>query len=438
MVSDAVGTIWVSFVLLCMGLSLTILISSGGVFSSPSGKLLTFRFMFITFVFFVALRIRAMTNMSLCFLPSQVVHVRGRVIYDSSITSNGNHLMKIMLRSCGTLAGDSGSASGIVTVVGNKREIISFAAVVDLDGKFSDGLFIYDNINVIKRGWVNQVREYLITRLQYRLSFGSDDASVLSTLLLFGRSDYAQSEIRDLAQNCGCSHILALSGMHLGIIASLSTRVFGKKALGKIVSSLLVFLFVFIAGPRPSLLRAALAFYLASFHLEDRMFKVFILQMILFPFSMVELGCCYGYVAVFAIVYLSPYIKATLFQYAGKLSGLFSASIAVMVLSAPLQMMLSGKWYPAAIVASPVAGLLAATSMILGMLILAFGRIGILVNLNAWIYSALETVFTFFGTLPSSGWQGYVVLLALISAPFLVLRLVRRLMLKHQIIFNSF
>ena len=431
LVTNAAGTGWMSYVLIISSLSLTLCFSSGGIFSSPSKRLLVLRLLFIASVFFIALHIRATTVVNLGFLPLQVSQIQGRVIYDSSITSNGNHLMKIMLCGCSTLAGDSCGASGIVTVVGNRREIISFGTVVHLEGRFSDGLFIYDKINVLGRGWINEIREYLISRLQYRLSFDSDDASVLSTMLLFGRSDYAQSSIREMAQGCGCSHILALSGMHLGIIATLCTRVFGKKALGKAVSFLLVFLFVFIAGPRPSLLRAALAFYLSSFQMEGRIFAVFLLQMILFPFSMVELGCCYGYVAVFAIVCISPYIRATLFQFSGKLSGLFSASVSVLVLSAPIQMFLTGKWYPAAIIASPIAGFLAACSMVLGMLLLAFGRIGILVWLNANVYSALEKVFTFFGSLPSSGWWGYLVLLSLVALPFVALGIVRRFMFKR-------
>ena len=431
LVTSAAGTGWMSYVLIISSLSLTFCFSSGGVFSSPSKRLSVFRLLFLASVFFIALRIRAKCVVNLGFLPSQVFQIQGRVIYDSSITSNGNHLMKIMLRGCSTLAGDSCGASGIVTVVGNRREIISFGTVVHLQGRFSDGLFIYDKINVLGRGWINDIREYLITRLQYRLSFDSDDASVLSTMLLFGRSDYAKSAIRDLAQSCGCSHILALSGMHLGIIATLCTRVFGKKALGKAVSFLLVFLFVFIAGPRPSLLRAALAFYLSSFQMEGRIFAVFLLHMILFPFSMVELGCCYGYVAVFAIVCISPYIKASLYQFTGKLSGLFSASVSVLVLSAPVQMFLTGCWYPAAIIASPIAGFLAAISMVLGMLLLAFGRLDILVRLNVHVYSALESIFTFFATLPSSGWWGYLTLLSLVALPFVVLWIVHRCILKR-------
>lgn len=431
LITSAAGTGWMGFVFVHLILSSTLFISSGGVFSSPSKRILTLRLLFLVSVFFVALRVRNMTTMNLGFLPAQVVQIQGRVIYDSSITTKGNHLMKIMLSGCTTSAGDCSGASGIATVVGSQKQIISFASVVNIEGRFSDGLFIYDNINVVGRGWINKIREYLITRLQYRLSFGSDDASVLSTLLLFGRSDYAQSGIRNLAQGCGCSHILALSGMHLGIMASLSTRVFGKKVLGKALSFLLVFLFVFIAGPRPSLLRAALAFYLSPVQMDDRIFAVFLLQMVLFPFSMVEVGCCYGYVAVFAIVCLSPCIKAVLFQFAGRLSGLFSASVSVLVLSAPIQMFLTGKWYPAAIIASPVAGFLAACSMVMGLLLLAFGRIGILVWLNGHVYSALESVFSFFGTLPSSGWFGYLILLFLISLPFFALWLVRRLLMKQ-------
>jgi hypothetical protein len=94
-------------------------------------------------------------------------------------------------------------------------------------------------------------------------------------------------------------------------------------------------------------------------------------------------------------------------------------------------MFLTGKWYPAAIIASPIAGFLAAISMVLGMLLLTFGRLDILVRLNVHVYSALESIFTFFATLPSSGWWGYLTLLSLVALPFVVLWIVHRCILKR-------
>ena len=391
------------------------LLLAGGVFSSPSRSHFAFLLLVLSFAVFMSIRIRGMTQLNLGFLQDQVVCLEARVVYDSSMTSNGNHLMKVMLSGCSTILGDRGSASGLVSVVGDRSEIITSGLRVLLEGHFSDSLFIYDRIQVLSRGRLNAFREYLIPRLQMRL-LSDDGASSLSAMLLFGRSDFAENPIRDLAKNCGCSHILALSGMHLGIIASMCRRLFGNGKLGKAVSYVFVAMFVFIAGPRPSLVRAALSFALGSVAVERRSLLVLVLQMVIFPFTMIEIGCCYGYVAIFAIVYITPFLDSLAFQWIGKASKLFSATVSVMLLSAPIQMMINGQWYPAVIVASPLAGFLVACSMVLGLLMLALGRIGFLVRLNMKVFEGLKAVLTYFGSWKSSTWTGYCILVAALAA----------------------
>ena len=424
LVTSAAGT--VLFALLVLIVFWCILgFSSGGVFDSPSRQYLNLELLLLSLAFFIAMRIRVITTLNPGFNPSQVSRISGRVVYDSSISSGGNHIMRIMLSGCSTLSGDRASAGGLVSVIGKEREVISSGTIVCLDGRFSGDLFVYDRILVTGRGFLNEIRERLIPFLQKRLLSDGDEASVLSTLLLFGRSGYAESSVKDLAQSCGCSHILALSGMHLGIITAACRRLFGKGIIGKVTSSVFVFAFVFVAGPRPSLVRAALMFAFGMFALRNRLFYAFIIQMVLFPESMVEPGSCYGYVAVFAIAYLSPFVRAMLFQYVGKLSGLVSASVSVMLLSAPVQMILTGKWHPAAIVASPIAGLLAAISMMTGLLLLAFGHVPAVVRMNGWTYRALVDVFTFFGEFSSCGWGGYLMFVLLLAMPAVLLFLFR-------------
>lgn len=413
LVNSAVGN-HLSMIAVILALFVSALLVAGGAFTFPSKGFISVMLISSSLALFIAVRILAITKVNLCYASDQIVLIEGRTVYDSSLTTNGNHMMKIMLTGCKTLRGDFGSASGLVTVFGNRKEIISFGTVVRFQGHFSDSVFVYDQIQVMGRSRINAIREYLISRLEYRMAFSESDSSTLSTLLLFGRSDYAPNPIRELAQNCGCSHVLALSGMHLGILASISKRLFGNRWLGKTASAITVALFVFLAGPRPSLVRAALSFALGFLDIRFRLFAVFLIQMILFPASMTELGCCYGYAAVFAIVFLSPIVKAVLFQLFGKASELFSATISVMVFSAPIQMVFTGKWHMSAIIASPIAAFLAACSMVLGLLILSFGQIHCLVWLNDKVYAALKKLFEYFGSWQASGWVRYVVFLSVV------------------------
>lgn len=363
----------------------------------------------------------------ICFPEAYITRIEGSVIYDSSFTKNGNHMMKIRLRRCITNTGDEGTASGVVTVVGNEVQIISAGVRVRLNGAFSDGLFIYDDIQVLERNTLNDIRENLISRLQRRvLGDDDDDASLLSSLLLLGRADGAKIGLQEKARQCGCAHVLALSGMHLGLLAGICMSLLRKGRLARVMACLAVSAFVFAAGPRASLIRAALSFFLFFIPLKERTVAVFCIHLILFPMTMGEPGCCYGYLAIFAIVSLSPYIRAVFFQYCGRLSSLVSASLAVLAFSTPVYILQNGFWCPAVIVASPLAGVLAGLSMSMGLLLLVFGRAAWILKANSLIFSCMDRLFDMLLDFPKAGWLGYGILILLLLSMFVLNRLQHR------------
>ncbi len=368
----------------------------------------------------LSIQIRRSYGTQLGMPRESVVALEGRVVYDSSFTQSGNHLMKVSLSRCTSAHGDVGTANGVVAAVGKESRIVSSGIEVLLAGSFEDGLFVYDELQVLERSAVNDFREALIVRLMKRmLGEGTDEASLLSIQLLLGRSEEGGLDLREKAQRCGCSHVLALSGMHLNVLVALCSLAKGRRKALKIItrgfSDLVVASFLFVAGPRPSLVRAALSYALAGVPLRERSLLVFLLQMALFPYTMMEAGCCYGYLAFFAIVHLSPYVDAMLSQYVGRLSELVSTSLSVLVYSVPFQMLNYGRWSPAVVLASPVLGVLAALSMVMGILLLAFGRLGAIVWANGLVYRAMDRSLGLFGEVPSLGWVGYGVVLALVA-----------------------
>ena len=374
-------------------------------------------------------------DVDLSFPPQYIGTVEGTVVCDSLFTSNGNHLMKISLTGCVTETGDRGSASGILAAIGNEEQLVSAGVRIRLEGEFRDDLFIYRDIQVLDRSPVNDMRERLILRLEQRvLGEEGDQASLTSCVLLLGRTENSGLEIQEKAKSCGCSHIFALSGMHLGIFAGICMRLFGRKKFARVMSCLAVAAFVFVAGPRASLIRAALWFYLFFIPYKDRIAVVFCLHMLLFPASMCDPGCCYGYLAIFAIIFLSPWLRAVLYQYIGRLASLLSASLSVLILSAPLYIVLNGSWSPAAIIAAPAAGLLAAASMTLGLLSILFGRLPVLQSVNSLIYTLMNRLFDLLSDLPPFRWAGYAVLLTVILLLFLLHRhWQRRLTIRNKL-----
>lgn len=398
------------------------------LFHKPERPYVAAQLLLVAVVMFLAARVRAAMMVNLCYPVEKVVLVEGRVVCDSSFSQAGNHMMKIMLTMCRTVEEDAGTASGLISAIGDQSEIIAYGTKIRMWGRFQGGLFIYDRLQVLGRSAFGEIRERIIPFLEYRLTAGGDKAAVLSAMLLFGRSDFYASSARDLAKACGCSHILALSGMHLSILASISKKVLGDGKVGKVGSTILVVLFLFVAGPRPSLVRAALGFFLSGVKPKEKLPLVFAIQMVLFPATMVELGCCYGYVAVFAITFLTPYVEAMLLQIMGKSSKLVGATISVMIFSVPVYMSLDGVWYPAVLLASPPATVLVSASMIIGLLMLAFGRVRILVKINALVYGAFESMLGMFGNFPTLGWVGYASLVGIMMTMALSLFVARKIM----------
>ena len=402
--------------------------SSGGIFFTPS-KAHTILILFAAcIIIFQAFTIQRSLSPDLGLPEDRICSVEGRVIYDSSFTQNGNHMMKISLRSCSAENGDRCTAEGVLTVLGQEEQIVSSGIAISLKGRFSEGMFIYDELQVTGRSWFNTFRERAIGFLKHRMiSSGGDGPSLLSCQLLLGRADDGSLDMVQKARSCGCAHVLALSGMHLGILVGICTAIFGKEKLGKTMSFLAVGAFVLVAGPRPSLVRAALGCYLFFIGSRKRMFLVLFIQLLVFPQSFYELGCCYGYVAVFAIVHLAPYMEAVLFQYIGQLSKLVSATVSALLFTAPVQMLSNGFWCPCAIIASPLAGLLAALSMILGLLELMLGKVTVLVKLNGLVYSLMDGLFDTFSRWPKAAWPGYAAFVSLIVLMLLLNYLDRKI-----------
>lgn len=375
---------------------------------------------------------RRLAKPNLCYEERSVVGVSGILIADSSFSVNGNHMMRLSLTGCIDGYGNQGSASGVITVIGHERHIVSYGIGVDLRGHFSEGLFLCDGLQVRRRGFLNDMRERLITLLQRRL-LGSEpqNSDLLSCALVLGRADEGTVPLREEARGCGCSHILALSGMHLGILCSISLVIFGRRKLGRFMSNFAVLVFVFLAGPRPSLVRAAILFLLTSIPLRERTIVCLIVQAILFPYSVSDLGCCYGYLAIVGLVFLRPYVAALMGRVRKRFANHIGTTVSILMLCIPLQMASEGRWHPTCLLVSSLMGFLAGVLMTLGLLTLVFGRLEALVHLMAIVYKVMETVLRRLCVVPSAGWLGYLILVgSMLLVVVLLLVLGRRLRIR--------
>lgn len=156
------------------------------------------------------------------------------------------------------------------------------------------------------------------------LSFG--ESSALITALLLGSREYLPASFSSAVSSSGVSHILALSGMHLSILALpfsfLSKYIFGR-TLSRLLSFVAVLLFTAFSPPAPSLFRAFI-FYFFSFLFallfikcakmkkkEEELFSfTFILHVFLHPSHHFTASFLLSYSAFLGII-LSPKILHT-------------------------------------------------------------------------------------------------------------------------------
>jgi len=161
------------------------------------------------------------------------------------------------------------------------------------------------------------VREKLSARV--RVFFGRPYSGIVEALFLGKRGDLPKP-LKESLSKTGTFHILAISGLHVGIIyfilrlALKVMKVNPKAAI--ILSVLFLACYAILTGARPSILRATVMFsFLSLGGLFGRKTSVYNLigisaLLILFfnPNQLFEIGFVLSYGAVLSIVYISPKI----------------------------------------------------------------------------------------------------------------------------------
>ncbi|MFP3041646.1 ComEC/Rec2 family competence protein [Treponema primitia] len=158
----------------------------------------------------------------------------------------------------------------------------------------------------------------------------------LGAALLLGVKDNLDSELAKKYQFAGCSHVLALSGMHLAIVAAI-TAFFLRKPLGLKLSSIagavLILLYVALIGAQPSLERAAIMYLLGAAavlgFLPRRPLSLlamaFLIQIVLRPSAGASLSFILSYLALAGILTVGEFFHGIL---RGRLPELLASPLA--------------------------------------------------------------------------------------------------------------
>ena len=184
-----------------------------------------------------------------------------------------------------------------------------------------ESLFKVENKNHTLFGIAGTIRNHINTKLETYL-FKPDELAIINALLLGQRQDISK-EVYASYTNAGVIHILAVSGLHVGIILLLLTyllKPLERYKHGIIIKTiLLVFIlwsFAVIAGLSASVTRAVTMFSIVAIAMNLKRptniyntLAISILVILLFkPLFIFDVGFQLSYIAVFSIVTLDPHL----------------------------------------------------------------------------------------------------------------------------------
>ena len=249
------------------------------------------------------------------------------------------------------------------------------------------------------------LRKNITSALQQR-NFGAEELAIVQALLLGQKQDISAETYNNFAA-AGAIHILAVSGLHVGIMLLLLNRLFSPLARlkkGKFLKTFLVILclwgFAVLAGLSPSVVRAVTMFSFVAVGMEikrrtgtlNSVFLSLLLLLLIKPQWVFEVGFQLSYAAVISIVLLRP-ILLDLWNPENKiakyiwdlLTVTFAAQLGVLPLSLYYFHQFPGLFFLSNLLILPFLGVI----LILGVLVMFFALAGILPRIVAQVYETL-------------------------------------------------
>ncbi len=200
--------------------------------------------------------------------------------------------------------------------------------------------------NMRKNG-ISYLRKYLRTKNEF----------AVGTALILGYKDEMTEDISLAYANTGAMHVLAVSGLHVGIISSILIFLLGliknQSILWRITSAIItligIWTFAFVTGLAPSVLRASTMFsFVAIGNAFTRKKNIYntlaasaFFLLLINPFLLFQPGFQLSYAAVLGIVFFQPLIYRSWYvkNKIGKwIWGITAVSIAAQIGTLPLSL----------------------------------------------------------------------------------------------------
>lgn len=259
-------------------------------------------------------------------------------------------------------------------------------------------------------------RAVLLDLLQQHL--GDGDEYGVGAALLFGVRDDLSYDLKNAYSDTGATHILAVSGMHVGILAYIWGWLLAwwkprRQWIRAIKTTLLlgvIWLFVFLAGASPSVLRAGVMFsFICGAQLLDRRANIYntlassaFVLLLQHPYTLFDVGFQLSYLAVLGIVLLERpihrlwYAPNALLRAAWKMT---AVSLAAQLVTTPISLYYFHQFPVSFWLSGLIAIPLSSAALPIGMALLVFHWIPPLADLLGWLLWAniwLMNAFIYF------------------------------------------
>ncbi|HAK46522.1 MAG TPA: hypothetical protein DCO79_11470 [Spirochaeta sp.] len=324
-------------------------------------------------------------------LPAaRVVRLHGRAAADSRKLSSGSYMLELDLKVVEAGNGAIADAGGRTLLFFDKNPAVFAGRLISVDAalkisdthnalmqrqRLSEASLLKDSAvftanprsgSLSRGGWSSPLAEYraqLAGMIAARCNEMGPAAGGLFAALFSGNRDGLSVEESSIFRRAGCSHILALSGMHLGILSGIILLLLkplpGRK-VSFAVSCVIIFAYLFLTGFGISLVRAAVMYFCCGaamvFYREFRGIDVLLLSFIVLvliePSSFYTAAFRLSFLAVGGIILAAPTVNRILRPYMPSFLRLpLSASIGAQLFVIPLLAQLFGEIYPAGLAA---------------------------------------------------------------------------------------
>lgn len=252
--------------------------------------------------------------------------------------------------------------------------------------------------------FANEARNWALDILDHRLP-DRDEFATASAMVL-GNREHISEELKTAFSDTGAVHVLAVSGLHVGIVIMFFNFLFrrtrseskhSKKVIKFIILTLVVIAYALITGASPAVVRASIMFstlllgrlWFDNTNVYNILAFSAILILLYDPNNLTDLGFIFSYLALISIVFFQPRLMRWIEQYyepthwlSIRILQLITVSIAAQILIFPMSISLFHK-FPLYFILSGVF------AVAMAPFILGFGLVLIMIS---WIPFISETI----------------------------------------------